>query len=258
LHPLFELVISSPIGQFAPLQLRARHLAQSLRHAAYAGIALSLMAAILFGQRDFRELIILHGREQSIEALLKNATGERERIAARISAAGVDPARVRQATKFAALEMDDAPTLESLLQFTARTIRDFPQVRIKTLTYRFPKHEERYCQGRTVIDVPLLDRTVDLPLNRGGTPAVSDAQRFTELQFSILLTDNLAPAAQIEIKKHISALLKAREGVQLMQDPVAFSLINTLKGGSGMDVAQTENTWCMSIPWKLTPPRELP
>lgn len=258
LHSLFELLVTSPRGQLAPLQLRARHLAQSLRHAAYAGCALSLLAVILFGQKDFRELITLHGREQAMETDLKKATGERESLAARISATGVDPALVRQATKFSALEMEAAPTLESLLQLTASTISDLPQVRIKTLTYRFPKHEERYCQGHTVIEVPLINRKVDLPLNRGSTPSESDRQRFTELQFSILLTENLAPAAQIEIKKHISAVLKAKEGVQLMQDPAAYSLINTLKGGFGMGTDQTENLWCMSVPWNATPPKEQP
>ncbi|MCX7192730.1 MAG: hypothetical protein NTY60_03780 [Proteobacteria bacterium] len=252
LHPLFELVVSSPRGQLAPLQLRARHLAQSLRQAAYAGIACSLLAAMLFGQADLRELITLHGRAQTLEADLLQATGERERLAARISATGTDPALVRQATKFAALELEAATTTDTLLQLTADTIADLPQVRIKNLTFRFPKHGESYCQGHTVIELPLINRKIDLPLNSGSTPADSGdtPQRFTELQFSILLTDELAPAAQIEIKKHISTVLKAKDGVQLMQDPAAFSLINTLKGGFGMDTTQTDNLWCMSIPWK--------
>jgi hypothetical protein len=78
------------------------------------------------------------------------------------------------------------------------------------------------------------------------------------LQFTILLPGDLAPAARIEIRKRISATLQADGGVQLMQDPSAFSLINTLKGGFGMDTASSENFWCMSVPWKTTPPKELP
>lgn len=246
LHPLFELVASSPRGQLAPLQLRARHLAESLRRASYAGMALSLLAVILFGQEDFRALIDLHGREQTLNANLQQTTSERDLLAGRISASGTDPALVRQATTFAALEMEAAPTLESILQFTAVTIADLPQVRIKSLTFRFPKQGERYCQGQSVI-----------PLFSGSTPSESDnaaaPQRFTELQFSILLTENLTPAAQIDIRKRISAALKARNGVQLMQDPAAFSLINTLKGGFGMETASADNLWCMSVPWKTTP-----
>lgn len=256
LHPLFELLVTTPEGQLAPLQLRAGHLTQRLRHLAYAGIALSLVAAILFGQTDFRELLTLHGKEQILEANLKKAYGERETLATSISATGTDPALVRQATKFSDLEMEAAPTPESILQFTARTIADLPQVRIKSLTFRFPKPGEHYCEGHTVIELPLLKRKVDLSPNFGSTPPDSDIQHFTELQFSILLTDNLTPEAQIEIRKRISAALKAKPGVQLMLDPAAFSLLNTLKGGFGIDKSQAENLWCMSIPWETTTPEK--
>lgn len=257
LHPLLELVTTSPRGQLAPLQLRARHLAENVRDAARAGILASLLAAIVFGQQDFRALIDLFGREKTLTAELQKAVNERERLAGRISSTGKDPALVRQATKFSALEMDAAPTPESILQFTAAAIADLPQVRIKSLTFRFPKPGDHYCQGRSVINLPLIDKKLDLSLPGGSMPAEPDnPTRYTELQFSILLTEAMPPAAQAEIRKHISAALKAREGVQLMQDPAAFSLINTLKGGFGMSNTETENLWCMSIPWRTTPPGE--
>ena len=73
-----------------------------------------------------------------------------------------------------------------------------------------------------------------------------------------MLTDNLAPAAEVEIRKRISTVLKATEGIQLMEDPAAFSLINTLKGGFGMDTTRSENLWCMSVPWKSGSPKDMP
>lgn len=256
LHPLFEFVVSSPGGQLAPLQLRASHLAENLRLAAYTGCAASVLTAVLFGQNNFRAMLELHGREKILNADLQKASTEREHLAIRINATGTDPALVRQATRFAQLEMDAAPTPDSILQFTARAIADLPQVRIKSLAFRFPKPGEHYCQGRSVIDVPLLDRKIDLPLPGGSEPddvhgATEIPNRYAELQFTILLTDNLAPAAQSEVRKHISAVLKTQSGVQLMQDPAAFSMINTLKGGFGMDTGNTESLWCMSIPWKI-------
>lgn len=259
LHPLFDFVITSPAGQLAPLQLRARHLAQRVHQAAYAGIAASILGAVLFGQQDFRALISLYGQEQRLNTELQRATNERERLAGQISASGLDPVLVRQATKFSELEMEAASTPESLLQFTASTIAELPQVRIKDLTYRFPQPGEPYCQGHNVIDVPLINKKIDLSFPVGGEPAdASSHRRYTELQFSILLTENLTPAAQLEIRKRISAILKAKEGVQLMLDPAAFSLINTLKGGFGMESGQTENLWCMSIPWNPAQTGELP
>jgi len=256
LHPLFELVVSSPRGQLAPLQLRASHLAENLRRTAYAGCALSLMAAALFGQEDFSALIDLLGHEKNLNSGLQIAVNEREHLATRISATGKNPALVRQAIKFSALEMDTAPTPEAILQFTAATIADLPQVRIRSLSFRFPKQGERYCQGHSVIDLPLLSGSK--PSGSGVDDTAGIPQHFTELQFTILLPGNLAPAAQVEIRKRISAALKARDGVQLMQDPAAFSLVSTLKGGFGMDTTSAENLWCMSVPWSTAPPEEKP
>ena len=246
LHPLFEQVTSSPRGQLAPLQLRARHLAENVRRAAHAGCIVSLLAVILFGQKDFRALINLYERESTLKTDLQQATREQDSLAGRISATGTDPALVRQATKFAAMEMEAAPPLESIFKFVAATIADLPNVRIKSLTFRFPKFGDRYCQGQSVI-----------PLISGSKPSEAGAGgRYAELQFSILLPDNPAPAAQAEIYKRISAVIKADDGVQLMQDPAAFSLINTLKGGFGINPTSTENLWCMSIPWKAAPANE--
>jgi hypothetical protein len=263
LHPLFEYVATSPDGQLAPLQLRVSHLAANIRRAAYAGIMICLLAVILFGQEDFRALLTLHRRGQSLSTDLQQASGERERLAARISASGLDPALVRQATRFAALEMDAAPTPESILQLAAATIADLPQVRIKSLTFRFPKQGERYCQGHTVIDVPLVNQKIELGIPPGSKPRDSDnatatPNRHAELQFLILLTENLAPTAEAEIRKRISTVLKTTEGIQLMEDPATFSLINTLKGGFGMDTAQAENLWCMSVPWKSGSLKDMP
>lgn len=259
LHPLFEYVISSPRGQLAPLQLRARHLAENIRRAAHLGIAASLLSIVLFGQDDFRALISLHGKDNRLRADLQIAESESQRIEAHISASGLDPARVRQATRFAALEMEAAPAPEAIFQFVARAIADSPQVRIKSLSFRFPEAGERYCQGHSVIELPLIDRKIDLPLS-GSQPRDADSNdatgvpaRHTELQFTILQNETLAPVAQIELLKRISTTLKSSDGVQLMEDPAAFSLINTLKGGFGMDTPKTENLWCMSVAWKTTP-----
>lgn len=264
LHAVFELVSSSPEGQLAPVALRARHLADKVRYFAYAGCVASLVFAVMSGQGDFRALMDLRGREQNLRAELKLATNERETLVNRISATGSDPALVRQATLFADVEMEAAPTLESIFQLAATAIADLPQVRIKSMTFRFPQQGERYCQGHTVIDLPLTNgRKIDLPLPTGSKPHDSNGnaaipQRYAELQFVILQLENLAPEAQIEVRKRISAALKANKEIQLMQDPAAFSLIDTLKGGIGMNTTQTEKLWCMSVPWKVPQNGNLP
>jgi hypothetical protein len=260
LHPIFELLITSPIGQLAPLQLRARHQTQRLRHLAHAGSALSLLVALFLSQSDFNNLINLRHREQSLEGDLKKATLAGESLAASISKTGIDPELVRQATTFQDIELESASTPLSILQFTASLITDFPQVRIKELIFRFPEKKERYCETHTVINLPVIAKNVTVPLNIGSKPVVSTMaqQRYTELKFSILQTDNPTPATNIELLKRLSAIIKAKPGVQLMQDPAEFSLLNTLKGGIGADTPQNEKYWCMSIPWHTDTDRKEP
>ncbi len=248
LHALFEFAISSPRGQLAPLQLRARHLAENLRETSYLGIAASLLAIVLFGQADFRALMDLHQHQRTLLADMQLAASVRDHLADSISASGKDPALVRQAARFAALEMDAAPTPEAIFQVAASAIANLPQVRIKNLLYRFPKAGESYCQGQSIIDLPLLNG--GSPADSGINQATGNPLRHAELQFAILLTADLTPAAQTEIRKRISATLKNMDGIQLMGDPAAFSLVNTLSGGLGLDTPQTENNWCMSISWK--------
>jgi len=256
MHALFEFAISSPRGQLAPLQLRARHLAENLRETSYLGIAASLLAIVLFGQADFRALMGLHQHQRALLADMQLATNERDSLADGISASGKDPALVRQATRFAALEMDSAPAPAAIFQVAADAIADLPQVRIKNLVYRFPKAGETYCQGQSVIDLPLLSG--NNPTDTGINPVTGIPLRHAELQFTILLTTDLAPAAQTETRKHISATLKNMKGIQLIGDPAAFSLINTLSGGLGLDTQQTENNWCMSVLWESNSPPTLP
>ena len=237
LHPLFEYAISTPKAQLAPLNLRARHLAQNLRKIAYAGAVACMLIAVLFAQKDFSMLLDLHKRKSTLDAELQQTASKAARLALRIDASGIDPALMRQATKFAALEMDDAPSVESMLQLAALAIADLPQIRIRSLSFRIQKAGERYCQAL-------------MPLNGSGDEATPQV-RLAELQFTILLPANLPAAAQIEIRRHISAYLKTQPEVRLMQDPAAFSLLNTLKGGFGIDTGGAENLWCMSIPLKF-------
>jgi len=250
-HVLFEHVISSPSGQLAPLKLRARHLTENIRKFSYLGIAASLFAIVLFGQADFRTLMDLHQRKQTLRADMQLATSQRDHLAENISTTGKDPALVRQSTRFAALEMNNAPTLDTIFQLAANAIADLPQVRIKSLTYRLPKSGERYCREQSIIDLPLLNGSK--PEDAGMSDTTGQPLRHAELQFSILLTNDLTPAAQAEIRKHISATIKTMHGIQLMDDPAAFSLIHTLSGGLGQDTAQAETNWCMSVPWKSKP-----
>ncbi len=234
LHPFFERVVTSPTGQLAPSRLRIHDLSANIRQAAYLGIAVSLMATMLFSQQNFRDAIDLHQRADRLNTELELATRERNKLANSVTASSIDPKRLRQLARFSALEMDTAPSPESILLLLAFTIEDLPQVRIKNLAYRFPQHTEPFCQGVT-----------DFPDSDSSSPEHS-----TELQFTLLLPEKQDTASRIAINKHISVSLRKIHGIRLMLDPDNYSSFNTLKGGFDHSSANTEDRWCLSIPWQ--------
>lgn len=238
LHPLFERLASSPSGQLAPLQFRTRHLTDRIRRTAYLATAACLLTAILFGQKEMHGLIKLDEQEHTLKTDLQRAAAENKRFSIYARANKTDPAMVRQATKFAALEIDAAPTPESILRYVASLIADLPEVRIKNLTYQFPKPGQQLCNEQSPA------ASTDAPLH------------YTELQFSILLTGDPTHAEQIEIGRRLSSAIKANSSVRLIQDPANLSSLNTIRSGFGME--KTDAEWCMSIPWNVTPHQDAP
>ena len=225
LHALFEEVASSPKGQIAPLPFRSRYLARRIRRTAYILTALCLLTGMLFAQHDLRSLFSLNADEHRLQKNLRQEAAQRQHLENRIRESGKNPALMRQAIKFAALEIDAAPTPDSILQFVAAGIAGLQDVRIKSLNYRLLKPGERYCQKASN----------------------SADKRYAELQFSILLTGHLPAAQQAGIRKRISDNIRQNATVQLMEDPAAASNSHAIQGGSG--TAQTEDVWCMILPW---------
>ncbi len=225
LHALFEEVASSPKGQIAPLPFRSGYLGNRIRRAAYLLTALCLLTGMLFAQHDLGALLSLDADENRLQKNLQQETAQRQHLANRIKKSGTNPALMRQAIKFSALEIEAAPTPDSVLQFVAAGIAGLQDVRIKSLSYRLLMPGERNCQKASN----------------------SADKRYAELQFSILLTDHLPIAQQAGIRKRISDNIRQNTFVQLMEDPAAASNSHAIQGGSG--AASTEDVWCMILPW---------
>lgn len=225
LHALFEEVASSPKGQIAPMPIRSRYLGRRIRQAAYILTALCLLTGMLFAQHDLRVLFSLDADENRLKKNLQQEAVQRQHLANRIRESGADPALMRQAIKFSALEIEAAPTPSSILQFVAAGIAGLQDVRIKSLSYRLLKPGEHYCHKE----------------------AFSADKRYAELQFSILLTEHLPAVQQAGIRKRISDNIRKNATVQLMEDPAAASNFHAIQGGFG--TANTEDVWCMILPW---------
>ncbi len=225
LHALLEEVASSPKGQIAPMPFRSGYLAYRIRRAAHLSTALCFLTAALLAQHDLHALRNLDADENTLQKDLQKKAAQRQQLASLTRKSGTDPALMRQATKFAALELEAAPTVESIFQFVAADIAGLQEVRIKSLHYRLLKPGEGYCQKAS----SAIDR------------------RYAGVQFSILLTEHLTIVQQAEIRKRISAKIMRNASVQLMEDPAAASNLHAIQGGFG--AAHTEDAWCMIIPW---------
>jgi hypothetical protein len=225
LHALLEKIASSPKGQIAPMPFRVRHLALHLRKAAYILTASCLLTGALFSVQDLRALSGFNAIEALLQKSMQQETARRQHLAILIRQSGTDPALMRKAAQFAAQEIDAAPAPASFFRFVAAGIAGLQEVRIKSLRYRLLKPGESYCQK---------------------APLATDI-RLAQLQFSILFTEPLSAAQQAGIRKRISDNLLRNASVQLIENPAAPGS-RAIQGGMG--AANTEDVWCMAIPWQ--------
>ncbi len=246
LHPIFELLVTSPPCQIAPLPLRARHHAGNLRLLAYLGTVASVATALLINESDISALYALHERANTITTDIGRATAQRDQLTERIKASGVDPESVRRATQFETQEISTAPDANDILRIAASAIAKLPDARIHDLTFNILQDPTASCSGASARDA-----------SAGTVPtAGDDTLRHAEIQFKIMLPDELSAHEKTDARKRIASALKSIKGVKVLQDPLTVARNAILKGGVGA-TDDTPDQWCLSLPWK-TPPSETP
>lgn len=247
LHPIFNQLVSTPSCQLAPLPLRAKYLVRNVRWAAYAGAIVSLGVGCYFGQAEIRALIELGERAQTLQAEMNNVTAENERLSALITSSGADPELVRRATQFEAQEITAAPSDKAFLPLAAAAIAAVPDARMQTLSFRLGAAGTTLCENSSSAQSDFSQTNSAEPEPES---TAENTLRHAEIQMTIVLPEDLSPQEKSEARKRISTALQSLTGITLLQDPYLASRDAILTGGAGAVTGQSEEHWCMSVPWK--------
>ncbi len=242
LYPLFDRLITSPIAQLAPITVRTPYLVRNIKRAAYAGALVSLLAACIYGQDGIQTLLDQQGQEQNLQTKLQKASHENQQLAARLTQSKTDPELMRRAIQFKAQEIDAAPSPEDFLRLAASAIADFPDARIKALSFYVAPGKDSLCK----------ENTQSIQSNVAQA-ALNTTKRVALLQFTILLPNTFSSQARTDARQRISTALTRNPGIKLLQDPEASARNAAIKGGAINDNPQIEDRWCVNVPWKTVP-----
>lgn len=240
LHPLFDRLITSPISQLAPISVRSSYLVRNIQRAAYIGALISFLAAGIYGQDGIQTLFDQKKHEQVLQKKLQTASRENQQLTSRLTQAKTDPELIRHAIEFKAQEIDAAPTPDDFLRLAASAIADLPEARIKTLSFYLTPSNDGICKDNALPNTSTINNK-------------ATAQRTALLQLTILLPNALSSHARTDARQRISTRLTNTPGIKMLQDPETSARNAAIKGGSISDNPQTEDRWCVSVPWKTVP-----
>ena len=233
---LFDLALTSPSGQLAPLARRATYVAARLRQPAYVAMGLVFCLAAWVSMNNLRDIMTLRASQNQLEGNVQNLTSQLVEVKRKMDGFSVPADLVRQAVLLQQIEISSAPSFAAHLQQLGQAIGQQDSVRLTQLEWRV-----------VPVGQPVCARAA------GGTPPPAPAnavepKRMVEISFDTTLSPDLSARARTQSIAALSALLSRFEGVTLIQNPAKSLAQAALSGGSASPVTETTLLWCLTLP----------
>lgn len=229
---LFDLVLTSPAGQLAPLARRAPYLAARLRQPVYVSMALVVCLSAAFSLNNLRDSMALRSSQTLQDDRLRNLSTQLGEVEQKMARFSVPADLVRQAVLLQQTEISSAPSFATHLQQLGQAIGQQDAVRLKQLAWRIVPPGQPGCTGAAP----------PTAVNAG------EPQRMVEISFDATLPAQLPARARAQSIAALSALLSRWEGVTLLQNPAQGLAQATLSGGSAESATEETLHWCLTLP----------
>jgi hypothetical protein len=235
LFALFDLVITSPKGQMAPLKRRAEFVAIRLRPVAYAFAGLFSLFTLWTAAENVRFFETSYSNKRQIETNLQKIEEQTRDAAKEILEFGVSPELVSRAIILEKNELSSAPSFTLPLHQLGEVISQQEILRLKSYTWRIVPPGEPVCiQGAK--GSPLKPANVDL----------SKVKREVEVIFEILLPPSTQEKSRAQIVANLSVQLSGIEGIHLIRDQ-AKELDRQVLSYSKNSISEAMQSWCFSL-----------
>jgi len=242
LFALFDLALTSPAGQLAPLSRRTRFIASRLRTPAYVGAALCLGLALLAAADNLRNIAANYSNWSHIQDQIKLLNTQVSEVDQKMAGFGEPAERVRSAVALDDEEVVSAPSLPLQMHQIAEVIGQHEAIRLQ----QFDWHLLSVGQAACAQGVTSPSASPPAPV----TTAAAGPKRVVEISFEVLLPSDQREKARAQTMASLSSRLSKIEGATLIRDPAKELAQAVLSGGATHEQASSAKalTWCLTLP----------
>lgn len=236
---LFDLALTSPPGQLAPLARRTKYVATRLRPPAYAAAALSLILALWASVGNLRDISAYNAGSNQTQGNIQSLATRLSDVELKMAGFGVPAELVRRAVTLEREEITLAPSLATHMQQLGQIVAQDDAARLTQLEWRIVPTGQTVC----ALGAPRV-------AGNSEPPAVADTaepKRVVEISFNVALAQEQPSRARAQSVAGLSAKLRELKGVTLVQDPGKGLELVTLSGGGTSPTPDKPLSWCLTL-----------
>lgn len=238
---LFDLALTSPVGQLAPLSRRTEFVAARLRQPTYAGAALCLGLALWAAGDNLRDIGASYSSRNEIQGRIQRLATQVNEDEQKMARYGVSAELVRRAVALDQEEIISAPSLPAQMHRLGQVIGRHEAARLGQFEWRIVPPGQPSCTG-------------------GGAPTPSGApagsvvaeasvpKRVVEISFQSVLPEDQREKARAQSVASMSSMLTKVEGATLIRDPAKELVHAALHGGGARTQNEKTLSWCLTLP----------
>jgi hypothetical protein len=238
--PLFDLALTSPPGQVAPLTRRTRYLGDQLGKAAMTAIAVVVLAGSILASRNFVSMLGSFTHKNTLQESLRQVDEKISETGQSIQKFGVDPDTVRRAVALYDDEIASVPPMDQHFHLLADAIAPDPNLRVKDMQWTLLGPEEPPC-GLSAEAMQSLAATDPAT---AGPP-----ERRIQLSFELAMPETYGPRDRALTLRRVAGQLATVQGITVWQDAQKSLAGGRLSGGAKQTGGEKLG-WCLTLPGK--------
>ena len=239
---LFDMAVSSPPGQLAPLAQRTRFVASKLRPRIYAAAALCVVLGAWATAGNLSEVASGYTSLAQAGSSTDQLNSQISDVEQKVASFGVSSEVVQSAVALDQGEIAAAPSLARHMVQLSGIVTALESVRLNQLSWRILDTGKDACsQSATGIAVPTAEKA-------GAAAAVPE--RRVEINFGVVWPASQTDRARAQDISNLSTRVSKMEGVHLLIDPAQALARGKLTGGGAMadNSSLDAQSWCLTLP----------
>ncbi len=239
LFVLFDKLLTSPVGQLAPLPRRYAFIAHQVRPLAYGAAALGLGAALWAGAANWSVSTAYRIESVQIQRHVQALQAQQSQLEQRVAAFGVPAPLVRQVVALEQQQLRGAPSLAAQMGQLADVISHHEKARLSQFKWRILAPGQPACIQPSA--TPASPPEAPEPNVQASAPLRA------EISLTLLLPDDLLEKDRAELLTALSVQLKQLKGVAVLDSPSALQGQTVLSNLNNQSLKNSAPAWCLTL-----------